>query len=63
LIKPLISDAKKGGNKRMVYGRQVVNGIMYMLSTRCQWAALQKDLPPRSTVNDYLATECAGGFC
>ena len=27
---------------------------MYILSTGCQWAALPKDLPPRSTVNDYL---------
>jgi hypothetical protein len=27
---------------------------MYILSTRCQWASLPKDLPPRSTVNDYL---------
>ena len=27
---------------------------MYILSTGCQWAALPKDLPPRSTVDDYL---------
>jgi transposase len=27
---------------------------MYVLSTGCQWAALPKDLPPRSTVNDYF---------
>ena len=27
---------------------------MYILSTDCQWAALPKDLPARSTVNDYL---------
>ena len=27
---------------------------MYILSTGCQWAALPKDLPPRSTVNDYM---------
>jgi transposase len=32
----------------------VVNGVMYILSTGCQWAALPKDLPPRSTVNDYF---------
>ena len=25
---------------------------MYVLSTGCQWAALPKDLPPKSTVND-----------
>jgi transposase len=34
--------------------REVVNGIFYVLSTGCQWRALPKDLPPRSTVHDYL---------
>jgi transposase len=32
----------------------MVNRVMYILGTGCQWAALPKDLPPRSTVNDYL---------
>ena len=54
LIGPLIPPAKRGGNKRTVDERDVVNGVMYILSTGCQWAALPKDLPPRSTVNDYL---------
>jgi transposase len=54
LIGSLIPPAKKGGNKRTVDVRAVVNGVMYILSTGCQWAALPKDLPPRSTVNDYL---------
>ena len=31
-----------------------INGVMYILSTGCQWRALPKDLPPRSTVHDYL---------
>ena len=53
-IAPLIPPAKPGGNKRSVDVRAVVNGVMYILSTGCQWAALPKDLPPRSTVNDYL---------
>ena len=34
--------------------REVVNGVMYILSTGCQWRALPKDLPPRSTVHGYL---------
>ena len=34
--------------------RQVVNGVMYVLSTGCQWRYIPKDLPPRSTVHDYL---------
>jgi transposase len=54
LIGPLIPPAKRGGNKRTVDVRAVVNGVMYVLSTGCQWAALPKDLPPRSTVNDYF---------
>jgi len=48
LIGPLIPPAKRGGNKRMVDVRSVVNGVMYVLSTGCQWAGLPKDLPARS---------------
>ena len=54
LIGPLIPPAKRGGNKRSVDERAVLNGVMYILSTGCQWAALPKDLPARSTVNDYF---------
>ena len=43
--------AKPGGNKRTVNEREIVNGVMYILSTGCQ---LPRDLPPRSTVNDYF---------
>ena len=46
--------AKRGGNKRHIDVREVMNGIMYVLSTGCQWRAIPKDLPPRSTVHDYL---------
>ncbi len=31
-----------------------MNGIMYVLSTGCQWRAIPNDLPPRSTLFDYL---------
>src|SRR6186997_2516839 len=54
LIKPLIPPAKRGGGKRTVDMREVVNGVMYVLSTGCQWRYLPKDLPPKSTVHDYL---------
>src|SRR5579875_698567 len=54
LVAPLIPPAKRGGNKRTVDVRAVVNGVMYVLSTGCQWAALPKDLPPKSTVHDYF---------
>ena len=35
--------------------REVANGLMYILSTGCQWRAVPKDLPPRSTLYDYFA--------
>ena len=55
LIEPLIPPAKKVGNKRTVNVRAVVNGVMYVLSTGCQWRYIPKDLPPRSTIHDYLS--------
>lgn len=46
--------AKRGGRPRTVDVREVLNAISYVLSTGCQWTALPKDLPPRSTVWDCL---------
>lgn len=54
LVAPLIPPAKRGGNRRHINTREVVNGLMYVLSTGCQWRAIPKDLPPRSTVYDYF---------
>jgi transposase len=54
LVEPLIPPAKHGGRKRSVDLREVLNAIFYVLSTGCQWKALPKDLPPKSTVYDYL---------
>ena len=47
-VAPLIPPAKSGGNKRTVDIREVMNGVMYVLSTGCQWRALPKDLPPKA---------------
>ena len=54
LIAPLIPPAKRGGRRREVDVREVMNGVLYVLATGCQWRALPKDLPPKSTVHDYL---------
>ena len=54
LVAPLIPPAKHGGRKRTVDVREVLNAIFYVLSTGCQWNALPSDLPPKSTVYDYL---------
>ena len=54
LVEPLIPPAKRGGNRRTVNLREVVNGLMYVLSTGCQWRAIPKGLPSRSTVYAYF---------
>ena len=41
-VAPIIPPAKRGGNKRTVNVREVVNGLMYILSTGCQWRAIPK---------------------
>ena len=50
-IEPLIPPVKRGGDERTVNLREVVNALLYVLSTGCQWRAIPKDLPPRSTVH------------
>ncbi len=54
LVAPLIPPAKHGGRKREVNLREIVNGLMYVLSTGCPWRYVPKDLPPKSTLHDYL---------
>lgn len=54
LIGPLIPPAKRGGRRRSVDVRAVLNGIFYVLSMGCQWNAMPSDLPPRSTTNFYF---------
>ena len=54
LVEPLIPPAKRGGDKRTVNIREVVNALLYVLSTGCQWRAIPKDLPPRSTMYGYF---------
>lgn len=53
-IEPLIPPAKRGGRGREVDIREVVNGLMYILSTGCQWRYIPKDFPSKSTVNRYF---------
>jgi len=54
LVEPMIPPAKRGGRRREVNVREVLNAIFYVLSTGCQWQALPKDLPPKSTAHSYF---------
>lgn len=40
--------------QRRVDRREVLNAILYVLTTGCQWRMLPKDFPPKSTVHDYF---------
>lgn len=54
LVEPHIPPAKRGGRKRTAKMREVLQGVLYVLETGCQWRHLPKDFPPRSTVWDYF---------
>ncbi|WP_200343457.1 transposase, partial [Rhodovibrio sodomensis] len=41
--------------------REVVNALLYMATTGCQWRMLPKDFPPRSTVQDYFYSWARSG--
>ena len=54
LVAPHIGPAKRGKRPRTMDVREVANAILYLLGTGCQWRALPKNFPPRTTVFEYL---------
>ena len=54
LIEPHIPAAPQGGRPRKTDMRDVVDAILCILRTGCQWRYLPGDLPPRSTVWRYF---------
>jgi transposase len=55
ILEPLIPQAKRGGRPRAVNMREVINTILYLNRTGCQWEMVPHDLLPKSTVYDYFA--------
>ncbi|MBU0978427.1 IS5 family transposase [Patescibacteria group bacterium] len=53
IIKPLIPVYKRG-RKREVNMREVINGLLYMTRTGCQWDYIPKDYPKKSTLWYYF---------
>ena len=54
LIAPFLPPPKATGRPRTTDLREVVNALLYMAATGCQWAMLPKDFPPPSTVQRYF---------
>src|SRR5215471_10892695 len=55
ILQPLIPPAKPGGRPRQVDMREVLNTILYLHRTGCQWDMLPHDLLPKRTVYEYFA--------
>lgn len=53
-IAPLLPAARRGGRPRTTKLREVMNAILYIGSTGCQWRALPKDFPPSTTIQRYF---------
>ena len=58
IVEPMIPPAKpnqRGGRPRSVDMREVLNTILYLHRSGCQWEMLPHDLLPKSTVYDYFS--------
>jgi putative transposase len=58
IVAPLIPPAKQsqpGGRPREVEMREVLNTLLYLNRSGCQWGLLPHDWRPTSTVYDYVA--------
>ena len=53
-IKDLILPAKPGGRPRTLCMRAVLNAILYLTVTGCQWRMLPKDYPHWQSVYTYF---------
>lgn len=54
VIEPLLPRARRLGRPRTTDLRAVLNGILYIAMTGCQWRMLPKDFPAFTTVQGYF---------
>ncbi|MEZ5932126.1 MAG: IS5 family transposase [Alphaproteobacteria bacterium] len=54
LDRAYLPPARHGGRRRTTDLREVLNAILYLVRTGCQWRLLPKDFPPWSTVYGYF---------
>jgi transposase len=54
LLVPFMPARRRTGRPRRVDLRSVVNGLLYIASTGCQWRQLPRCFPPVSTVQRYF---------
>ena len=54
LVEPHLPPARQGRRHPASDRRRVLDAILYVLTTGCQWRQLPKDFPAKSTVHDYF---------
>lgn len=54
LIEPFMPAPSRVGRPRTTDMRRLVEAILYIASTGCQWRAMPKEFPPYSTVQGYF---------
>ena len=57
-----LPEAKPGGRPRTTDLRGVVNALLYINRSGCQWDMLPRDFPPKSTVYEYFAAWRTAAF-
>lgn len=55
ILEPIIPPEKMGGRPRVTDLREVMNALLYLLRTGCQWQMLPHCFPPKSTVYEYYS--------
>lgn len=54
MIEPLLARPDPRGARDKHARRTILNAILYVLKTGCQWEMLPKDFPPHQTVYDHF---------
>jgi transposase len=63
LVKPFIASGKYATQAWEARLRDILDAVLYVLTTGCQWRQLPKDFPPRSTVHDWFVRwHCRGAL-
>ena len=62
LIEAFMPPPRRLGRPRRTLLREVVNALLYIASTGCQWRMLPKDFPPYSTIQGYFYAWRASGL-
>jgi transposase len=62
LIAPHLPPPRRLGRPRTTELRAVVDGLLYILATGCQWRLLPKDFPPYSTLQRFFYQWRADGL-